>query len=168
MAFSFAEMKDAVETYPASIVGTTNGPKTAVELEIVDVVIPGALNVGDRADFRVKVTNHGVLDITDVTLRIKGLNGATVKQNGAAAPFVSEFVTSLSQLATVSAHGGSQTTNGSPFSFMAPGSARSSRNLVQVTLEDWNATLNHILNSHSDPLPLGPPIGTYAAETFPR
>lgn len=157
MAFSFAEMIDAVETYPA----------TLVDLEIVDVVTPGALNVGDRPSFRVKVTNRGALELTGVTVRIKGLNGATVKQNGAAAPFVPEFATTTSQLATVAAHGGSQTTNGSPFSFQAPGSAQSSRNLVQVTLEDWNANLNHILNSHSDPLPLGPPIGTYAAETFP-
>jgi hypothetical protein len=157
MAFSFEEMKDAVEAYPASF----------VDLEIIDVVTPGALNVGDRPSFRVKVTNRGALELTNVTLRIKGLNGATVKQNGAAAPFVPEFVTTTSQLATVSAHGQSQTTNGSPFSFQAPGVAQPSRNLVQVTLEGHNFTLNHILNGHSDPLPLGPPLGTYAAETFP-
>jgi hypothetical protein len=157
MAFSFAEMITAVETYPGAF----------VDLEIVDVVTPGALNVGDRPSFRVKVTNRGALELTDVTLKIKGLNGATVKQNGAAAPFVSEFVTGTSQLATIAAHGGSQTTNGSPFSFTAPAVAQASRTLVQATLEAHNVNLNHILNSHSDPLPLGPPLGTYAAETFP-
>ena len=121
----------AVGTYPA----------TFVDLEIVDVVTPGALNTGDKPSFRVKVTNRGALELTGVTLKIKGLNGATVKQNGAAAPFVPEFVTATSQLATVGGHaplgtGSSQTTNGSPFSFQAPGSAQPSRNLVQVTLED--------------------------------
>ena len=162
MAFSFEEMSNAVATYPA----------TFVDLEIVDVVTPGALNAGDRPSFRVKITNRGALELTGVTLKIKGLNGATVKQNGAAAPFVPEFVTVPSQLATVGAHAprgtdSSQTTNGSPFSFEAPGSAQPSRNLVQVTLEDWNPTLNHILIGHSDPLPEGPPKGTYAAEVFP-
>jgi hypothetical protein len=157
MAFSFDDMTDAVASYPA----------TYVDLEIVDVVTPGVLNVLERPSFRVKVTNRGPLELTGVTVKIKGLNGATVKQNGAAAPLVQEFVTAASQLATIGGHGASQTTNGSPFSFQAPGSAQPSRNLVQVTLEDWNATLNHILNSHSDPLPEGPPRGTYAAEVFP-
>ena len=111
MAFSFEDMTAAVEAYPAA----------SVDLEIVDVVFPGSvINVNERPSFRVKVTNRGPLEMTGVTLRIKGLNGATVKQNGAAAPFVSEFVTTTSQLATVGGHGGSQTTNGSPFSFTAP------------------------------------------------
>jgi hypothetical protein len=154
MAFNFEDMISAVEGYPAA----------SVELEIVDVVYPGdVINVNERPSFRVKVTNRGALEMTGVTLRIKGLNGATVKQNGAAAPFVPEFVTTTSQLATVAGHGGSQTTNGSPFAFTAPGSPQSARDLVQVTLEDHNFTLNHILNGHSDPRPSGPPKGTYSA-----
>ena len=97
MAFSFEDMTAAVEAYPAA----------SVDLEIVDVDIPGSvINVNERPTFRVKVTNRGPLEMTGVTLRIKGLNGATVKQNGAAAPFVSEFVTSTSQLATIGGHGG--------------------------------------------------------------
>jgi hypothetical protein len=90
-----------------------------------------------------------------------------VKQNGAAAPFVAEFVTSTSQLATVAAHGGSQTTNGSPFSFAAPAAPQASKPLVQVTLEDHNFNLNHILNGHSDPIPNGLPKGTFAAAVEP-
>src|SRR5262245_31842719 len=113
MAFSFDDMTAAVEGYPAA----------SVDLEIVDVVFPGdVINVNERPTFRVKVTNRGALEMTGVTLRIKGLNGATVKQNGAAAPYVAEFVTTTSQLATVAGHGGVQTTNGSPFGFTAPGS----------------------------------------------
>jgi len=154
MAFSFEEMTTAVEGYAA----------TFVDLEIVDVVFPGSvINVNERPTFRVKVTNRGALEMTGVTLRIKGVNGATVKQNGATAPFVSEFVTTTSQLSTIGGHGGSQTTNGSPFSFTAPGAPQVNHPLVQVTLEDHNFTLNHILNGHSDPLPSGPPKGFYSA-----
>ena len=154
MAFSFEDMTAAVAAYPAA----------SVDLEIVDVDIPGSvINVNERPTFRVKVTNRGPLEMTGVTLRIKGLNGATVKQNGAAAPFVSEFVTSTSQLATIGGHGGEQTTNGSPFAFTAPGSAQPNHPLVQVTLEDHNFTLNHILNGHSDPLPSGPPKSFFSA-----
>ena len=158
MAFSFDDMTAAVEAYPAA----------SVDLEIIDVVVPGSvLNVSETASFRVKVTNRGPLEMTGVTLRIKGLNGATVKQNGAAAPFVPEFVTTASQLATVAAHGGSQTTNGSPFSFKAPGTQQPANTLVQVTLEDHDFTLNHILNGHSDPLLSGPPKGTFDAAVRP-
>jgi hypothetical protein len=158
MAFDFEDMRAAVEAYPAA----------SVDLEIVDVVVPGSvINVNERPSFRVKVTNRGALEMTGVTLRIKGLNGATVKQNGAAAPFVPEFVTSTSQLGTVAAHGGTQTTNGSPFAFTAPGTPQPSKNLVQVTLENHDYTLNHILNGHSDPLPGGPPKGTFAAAVEP-
>jgi hypothetical protein len=154
MAFSFEDMTAAVEAYPAA----------SVDLEIVDVVFSGSvINVNEAASFRVKVTNRGPLEMTGVTLRIKGLNGATVKQNGAAAPFLPEFVTTTSQLATIGAHGGAQTTNGSPFSFSAPGAPQPNHPLVQVTLEDHNFTLNHILNGHSDPLPSGPPKSFFSA-----
>jgi hypothetical protein len=167
MAFSFEEMTDAVATYPA----------TFVDLEIVDVVVtPGpALNVGDTATFRVKVTNRGALELSGVTLKIKGLNGSEVNEafGAAGVPFVKDFVTEPGRLATIGGHApvntaASQTTIGLPFAFTAPDIAKSSRNLVQVTLEAWDANLNHILNSHSDPLPDGPPKGTYATETFPR
>ena len=80
----FDDFTNALETYP----------ETGVQLEIVEVSFPDSvLNVEETATFRVKVTNTGPLNLTDVSLRIKGLNGATVANNGAAAPFVSEFVT---------------------------------------------------------------------------
>ena len=73
MAF-FDEMTAALETYPV----------TEVLLEIVDVVFPeNVLNVGEEATFKVKVTNTGPLNLTGVTLRIKGQHGATLKNPGA-------------------------------------------------------------------------------------
>ena len=99
-----------------------------------------------------------------MSLRIKGLNGATVANNGAAAPFVSEFVTQT--IASVAAHGGSRTTVGSPLKFKAPGSAQDSLNLVRATLEDWNANPDHIFDGHSDPLDTV--RANFAAEVVPK
>jgi hypothetical protein len=150
----FDDFTNALETYP----------ETEVQLEIVEVNFPDdALNVDETATFRVKVTNTGPLVLTDVTLRIKGLNGATVANNGAAAPFVAEFVTQ--PIASVAAHGGSETTVGSPLKFKAPGSAQEAQNLVRATLEDWNATTDHIFNGRSDPLDTV--RANFAAEVVP-
>ena len=92
----FDDFTNALETYP----------ETGVQLEIVAVSFPDSvLNVEETATFRVKVTNTGPLNLTDVSLRIKGLNGATVANNGAASPFVSEFVTQT--IESIAAHGGS-------------------------------------------------------------
>lgn len=137
----FDDMNAAIETYP----------ETDVTIEIVDVVFPGsALNAGEIGTFRVKVTNTGPLHLDGVTLRIKGLNGATVADNGAIAPFVSEFVTQ--ELPRINAHGGSQLTVGSSLKFKAPARAQASRDLVKASLEDWDANLDHILLAHSDPV----------------
>ncbi|WP_341890430.1 hypothetical protein [Variovorax sp. YR752] len=140
MAF-FDDMNAALETYP----------ETNVTIEIVDVVLTGsALNVNETASFRVKVTNTGPLNLTGVTLRVKGQNGATVKDSGAIAPFVSEFVGA--ELATIAAHGGSQLSPGSPYTLKAPGAAQAAKTLVKASLEAWDANLDHILLAHSDPL----------------
>ena len=140
-------------------------PVTNVQLEIVDVIIPGnALNSLEQGSFRVKVSNTGPLVLTGVTVRVTGQNGATVANNGAAAPFVSEFVTQA--LPTIGGHGDSQLTVGSSLKFKAPAGAQASKTLVKATLEAWDANTDHIMNGHSDPLPNGPQ-GTYAAEVVP-
>jgi hypothetical protein len=151
----FDDMRAALAAYPV----------TDVELEIVDVVTPtpgNVLNVNEIATFRVQVTNRGPLNLTGVTVRVRGQNGATVANNGAAAPFVSEFITQ--ELLPINSHH-SQLTVGSPLKFKAPGGAQASKTLVKATLEAWDANLDHILIGHSDPL--DPPEGTYAAEVVP-
>jgi hypothetical protein len=136
----FDDMRAALAAYPV----------TDVELEIVDVDTPGdALNVDEISTFRVQVTNRGPLNLTGVTVRVRGQNGATVANNGAAAPFVSEFITQ--ELLPINSHH-SQLTVGSPLKFKAPGGAQASKTLVKATLEAWDANLDHILIGHSDPL----------------
>jgi hypothetical protein len=144
----FDDMTDAVEAYP----------ETYVDLEIIDVSIPGdVLNVEEVGFFKVRITNRGPLHLTGVTLRVSGQNGATVRA-GLGMPFVSSFISA--ELPTVDAHGGSQEL--SLPAFTAPADAQDSKTLVKATLEDWDADLNHILIGHSDPH-RDAPKGTYAA-----
>lgn len=146
----FDDMAKAVEDYPV----------TDVVLEIIEVSIPGdALNEGEQGTFRVKVTNNGPLNLTGVTVRVRAQNGATVANNGAISPFVSEFVTQ--ELPTITAHGGSQTTVGGALKFKAPAGSQDSKTLIKATLEDWNANFDRILNGHSRALP-DTPKGTFA------
>jgi hypothetical protein len=136
-------------------------PVTYVDLEIVDVDTPGdVLNVGEQAKFRVKVTNRGPLNLTGVTLRVRGQNGATVWSGSAAAPFVEEFITQ--ELPRIAAHGGSQLTVGSMIVLQAPGEPQALKTLVTATLEAWDGDMNHIMLAHSKPLDV--PEGTYAAK----
>jgi hypothetical protein len=145
----FDEMATALAEYPV----------TDVTLEVVEVVVPGAaLNVNEVASFRVRVSNNGPLNLSNVTVRIKAQNGALVANNGAISPFVSEFVTQA--LPTIG-NKSSQLTVGSPLKVKAPPGAQASKTLVKATLEGWDADLNNILNGRSDPL--DNPSGTYAA-----
>lgn len=148
------DMVSAVEDYP----------ETSIILSIVDVDPPGdVLNEGEVATFKVQLDNKGPLSLTSVTLRIKGLNGATVANSGAAALFVSEFVTSA--LPTIRGHNISPTIT-ETFKFKAP-SSTGVKSLVQATLEAWNPTLLHILNDHSDPHEDVPPKATYTTNVSP-
>jgi len=140
-------------------------PLTDVDIEIVDVTLGGAtLNAGQSGQFRVKVTNRGPLNLTGVTVHVFGQNGATVANNGTIAPFVSDFVSP--ELPPIAAHGGWQLTVGGPLKLRAPSAAQPARTLVRATLEAWAANLEHILISHSDPMPVGP-RGTYRAAVVP-
>jgi hypothetical protein len=127
-----------------------NYPVTEVKVEIFDVTFPGGvLNVSEQGTFKVKVTNNGGLDLTDVTIRVQGQNGVVVANNGAAAPFVAEFISQV--FPQIDAHGGSQISIGS-FKFRAPANAQSSRVLLAASLEAWNTNFNHPLIDHTRPL----------------
>ena len=169
MAF-FDDMASAVRTYP----------ETEVTIEIIDVVTEGdALNVNEQASYKIKVTNDGPLNLAGVTLRVKGLNGTTLKRplvvdrpgipaatsksariDADPVQFVGEFVTT--PLPQINGHGGSAST--AAFTLKAPASTSNgaAKNLVKATLEAWDANLDHILIGHSDPLDTVK--GIYSAE----
>ena len=154
----FDDMKEALRTYP----------ETDVALEIVDVFIGGeeALNVNETGGFRVKVTNNGPLDLKDVTVRVKGLNGMTVSDNVPNAELEEEFVTATA-FPLIEANGGSALT--SPrLGFKAPSEPSEdgeSLDLIKAWLEQWNASLNHIPVDQSGPLQTVKAI--YASEVLP-
>lgn len=180
MAF-FDDMTTALQDYPAS----------NVVIEIIDVVLSSGnvLNTTEQATFKVKVSNNGPLNLTGVTLRIKGVNGAKLKSNGIAVPpvvvlpavrapapsigarapapplglFVDELVSKV--LPTIGGHVGSQTTE--TFTMKAPPDATvgPAENLVKASLEAWDAELAHILVGHSDPQ--GAVNGFYSAVVVP-
>ena len=136
----FDDYTNAIESYPESY----------VQLEIVNITVPGsALNQGETGSFDVKVTNSGPLRMNDLTVRIRGLNGTLVADAGAAAPYVSEFVTSAGQFPQVPAHNSDGVTNIGGFRFKAPASAQPPQDLVEVTFEDWKPDFEHIHLSHT-------------------
>jgi hypothetical protein len=122
-----------------------------VRLEITDIILEGsALNEDEEMSFDVAVTNTGPLRLADLQVRITGLNGAQVKDAGAAAPWVDEFVSAVGQFPLIDAHNGADPqTNAGKFRMKAPSRPQAARDLVRVTLEEWRGDFEHLLVSHS-------------------
>ena len=88
-------------------------PEQFVRLEIVDVEIPGnVLNTRDAGKFMVQLTNNGLLDMTDVTLKVRGLAGTLVKTGGAADREFRKELTIDMDSDTILGQGGVSLTNG--------------------------------------------------------
>ena len=70
--------------------------------------------------------NAGPLRMADLRRHVKGLNGALVKDTGAAAPFVTEFISAAGQFPLIDAH---DTVNAGEltgkFELLAPAAAQS-------------------------------------------
>jgi hypothetical protein len=163
----FDDMTAAVASYPVD----------DVLIQIVDFTFPDAvLNVGEEATFKVKVTNTGPLNLTNVTVRVKGLHGAKLRNPGvilddttiprptaraAAQIVVAQFVDELVSrpLPTILGDGGTATSE--VFTLKAPEVPQASQTLVKATLEAWDADLTNPLVGHSDPLP-DAPKGTFS------
>jgi hypothetical protein len=152
----FDDMLVALEAYP----------ETYVTLEIIDVVIEegeDVVNVNDEATFKVKLTNSGPLNLTDVTVRIDGVHGATVKKEGAAAQFEEDFVYDLTPRPTINGDGGELILPPTQsFHFKAPAEEQDEKTLVKATLERWDGDLSRIMINHSEPH-RQVPKGTYTA-----
>jgi hypothetical protein len=150
MAF-FDDMNTALETYP----------ETNVVIEIVNFtpVTGTALNVDEDATFQVKVTNNGLLNLTDVKLRVKAQSNAKLKEIVAGQfpqdpPRVILVDDLLSNpLLEVHGNGGAKITE--TFTLKAPHKATKpgkTEDLVKVTLDAWDANLDRILIDHSNAL----------------
>jgi len=135
-------------------------------VDIVDVTVPdNALNVGEFGNFKVKVTNRGPLNLTDVKVHVWGENGVTVSKIPSAGIYVNDFIADM-PANTISGHGGSLESV-AVMAFQAPAQKQAKMELIKATLDDWNADLTHMLVAHSDPVP-GTHGQTYDAQVFPK
>ena len=144
-------------------------PDTHITLEIISFTPAGGtvLNQSEEATFMVRVTNNGLLEMLDVTLSIAAESGALLKRPlvidspplkqpvaaGAARNQVVEstWVSGLTSksIASIAADGGQATTES--FTLKAPPGATNPLpvNLLTVTLNDWTASLTHLLVAKS-------------------
>ena len=116
----------------------------SVDLDVVDVTPQGTnVNVQEVVGFQARVTNHGLLKMTDVSLQIDGLNG-TLVGSSATGPWSSSLtVNSLS----VPAGAVRDTAN---LHFKAPGTPQPAyTTLVNVKVKNWKADLTGLLEGSS-------------------
>ena len=140
-------------------------PETSIDLAIVNVEFPGqVLTVGDVGEFDIQVTNRGPLVLTDALFKIVGKRGTLVKGLGAADTFESENFIGRSD--DIPGHNSDNPYLVHAFFEVTRSTAGDLKDLVEVTLDAWNASLSHLLNGHSDPSDL--PVATYNAEVVPR
>jgi hypothetical protein len=138
-------------------------PKNNVVLEVIDVqpASGNSINEGETASFKVKVTNNGPLNLTNVKLKVVGENGATVRA-AVFLPFEPFFISA--ELPFIGADGGSDILS-LPF-LQAPAREQESKTLVSVHIHDYEADLGSILENKG-----GPRLnakGEYAAEVAPQ
>jgi len=138
-------------------------PEQFVELEIVQVEFPGdVLNTRDEGTFMVQLTNNGLLDMTDVTLKVRGLTGTQVKTGGAADFDYRDELTIDMESETIVGQGGVSLTKGSKLKFKAPaGTKPAGTQLFKATIAGWNGTLVRLLNGHSHEEDVAP-TGAYS------
>jgi len=138
-------------------------PRNNVVLEFIDVDpdAGSAINEGEIVSFRVKVTNNGQLNLTNVKLKVVGENGATVR-SAFFLPFEPDFVTG--DLDPISADGGS-TIFQQP-AFQAPAREQESKTLVSVHIHDYKADLGSLLENKGGRRPEAK--GEFAAEVAPQ
>lgn len=135
-------------------------PETSIDLEIINVEFPGnALNVDDEGSFDLQVTNRGPLVLSDVLFKIVGKRGTLVRGISAAQTFASENLFGRSD--DIPGHN-----SANPYLvhglFKVTRATTDVKDLFDVTVAEYNASLDHILIDHSDPSEL--PVATFSAE----
>lgn len=154
MAF-LDDFASAVSGYPAA----------SVELSIVDLAVqpPGigpSVTVNEVWAFQVRVKNKGKLNMTGVTLKIEGQNGAQVGTS-ASGPWASSKAAGPMP---VNGNGGQQDTVN--LFFKAPSAVKPAGTaLLKATISAFDVNLNHILNDLS--VGVASPSGPYSNQVYP-
>jgi hypothetical protein len=135
------QISQAISSYPADF----------IDLEFVDVVIEDGeevLNTGEEVHFRLHVINRGPLTLRDVNIKLVGKSGAKVR-NGSALPtyFPETFARTI---ATVAGHNSDSPVETELLHLKAPAGVKAAgTDLVEASVDSWNADWQHALNSHS-------------------
>lgn len=142
-----ADLVDAVETYP----------QKHLTVEIYDVDPPGAetgINEGEDVTFKVHVHNSGPLEVLGLTFLVEAGAGADgVMPHGGA--FFAPSLVSI-PIEVLSAHMADGDWVDPPdghFHFKAGLPSGGQVALVKASINAWNGSLRHALESHSDPNP---------------
>jgi hypothetical protein len=128
-------------------------PETNVELAIVDVdpEVGDAINEGEEGTFKIQITNNGPLTLRDVEFKVRGLNGMRVKA-GVAHDWADDFITTNVSVDFVE-HNQTKKSQDSPYYFLAPADEQPVRDLIEVSLANWEADPYHIHRNHAGALP---------------
>jgi hypothetical protein len=130
-------------------------PVDQATLDIVELQRDGDssdthISSGEHWKFKVKLTNNGHVNMTHVSLLIKGLNGTTVSES-ATGSFGDSMV-----VADLNPPGDDFRTTNFYF-FKAPQVDKTvTKDLVQVQINDWNGNFDHYFSNHT--------LGVEAAE----
>lgn len=129
-------------------------PSTYLTIEIIDVDWPGVeINDEEEVEFRFQVSNSGPLIVRNPSFKVEGLNGTLVRGNGAAAAYLSSFDTTAGFFPDVPAHQPNNpvTWTSGPFRFKPTRSSSISRELVRVSMGEWDSDWDHPMVSHTRP-----------------
>lgn len=142
-------------------------PTLSVKLSIVDRVVQppgtaGAVNVNEVVAFQVRVANTGNLNLTNVKLRVAGLNDAKVGL-AAGGPFASSILAPTIPAVNAKDTHGQDTVN---LFFKAPSVPKAAgTEMVKAHMADYDVNLNHILNNITTDSPF--PTGSFTTQVFP-
>ncbi len=146
-------------------VGFNNYLQDEVVVSIVDVSLAdgtaGVININEKWKFKVKVENTGHINMTDVSLRVAGSNGAMISTslNGS---YFGGLTTG-----SYTVNGGSSMTS-SYFYFEAPASERPEGTVLVVAhVANWTGNWDHMFNAHTPDGSYVAPTGNYAARVHP-
>ena len=128
-------------------------PRDHLELDIVEVHWPGPeINVGDDCTFRIRAKNTGPLDMLQLRLKVEGLAHTLVKSNALNSDWGEDFTISGAYFGDVPAHQGDGeevVSRDDPFMFRPQWESSTARDLVRVSVEGWDTSLDHVMKSHS-------------------
>lgn len=140
----FQEYQTGIETYV----------RDHVAIEIVDVELDSpadGLSAGEVAWFKIEIHNTGPVDMADITVRVRGCNGAKVRSADVASQWTNEFTTEAGRFPLVPGHNDNNpTTNSGRFSLLAPPNPQPRRVLVDATVEAWSPELTHLHHGHAN------------------